>query len=211
MMAKLGIRNVALFALIGLILLLWWLPFIVHADTMPRDALRYQRDLVRNSREIWGLDAPVAVFAGQIHQESRWRADARNAIGATGLGQFMPATATWISGVYSLGKAQPTNPTWAIRALVTYNLHNWNQLLAANDCSHIAMSLSAYNGGLGWVYRDQKKAGAKGLQPFIWFYQVEKVNAGRAPAMFTENRAYPRAILLRWQQLYASWGGAIIC
>ena len=188
------------------------IPLAVHADPMPRDAVRYQRDLTRNAQLVWGLNAPVATFAAQIHQESRWRADAKNSIGASGLAQFMPGTSAWIAGAFpALGNNQPTNPAWAMRALVTYDQYLWDQLLAADDCSRMAMVLSAYNGGLRWTYRDQKKAGNKGLQPFIWFGQVETVNAGRSAAAFAENRAYPKMILNKWQPIYLSWGGQIRC
>jgi membrane-bound lytic murein transglycosylase MltF len=185
---------------------------IAHADPMPRDAVRYQRDLTRNARLQWGLDAPIAAFAAQIHQESRWRIDAQSPVGAQGMAQFMPSTASWISGAYpALADNQPANPVWAMRALVTYDRYLWERIRAADKCARMAMTLSAYNGGLGWVYRDQKLAAAKTLNPAIWFFQVEKVNAGRAPAMYGENRNYPRLILLKWQSIYARWGGAIRC
>lgn len=47
------------------------------AAQVPTAALRYRADLIRSSRSVWGMDAPVATFAGQIHQESQWRANAR--------------------------------------------------------------------------------------------------------------------------------------
>ncbi|MBP6897390.1 MAG: transglycosylase SLT domain-containing protein [Pseudacidovorax sp.] len=71
------------------------------AQTIPRDAERYQLTLKREAQRTWGLDAPVATFAAQVHQESRWRADARSPVGAQGLAQFMPSTASWIGGVYA--------------------------------------------------------------------------------------------------------------
>lgn len=181
---------------------------IALAD-VPRDALRHQRDLTRQARAVWGMNAPVAVFAAQIHQESRWRTDARSTAGAQGMAQFMPATATWISGAYKLGEPQPYNPGWALRALVTYDRWLWDRVRASGDCERMAMSLSAYNGGLGWVYRDQKLA--KGDEPLKWFGHVERFNAGRSAANFAENRGYPRLILLKYQPIYAGWGGAIPC
>lgn len=191
------------------------LVFAAEAATTPQvpsDAMRYQRDLTRNARSVWGLDAPVATFAAQIHQESRWRASARSSVGAQGIAQFMPATATWISGVYpELADNHPDNPAWAMRAMVSYDRWLWERVKAADNCSRMAMTLSSYNGGLGWIARDQKRAVAQGLQPLVWFGQVEQVNSGRAPAMFAENRGYPRAILLKWQPVYGLWGGRVEC
>lgn len=178
---------------------------------VPREAQHYQRDLTRNARYVWGIDAPVATFAAQIHQESRWRPNAQSQVGAEGLAQFMPATGEWIAGAYKLGDAQPYNPSWAMRALITYDRHLWDRVKAANACGRMAMTLSAYNGGLGWVYRDQQLAAKSGLDRTRWFNQVERVNAGRSDANWRENRGYPRNILLRWQPIYTSWGGGVAC
>lgn len=180
-----------------------------RAAELPRDAVRYQRDLTRQARQVWGIDAPVATFAAQIHQESRWRSDAVSQAGALGMAQFMPATARWISGAYpQLIDNQPTNPVWAMRALVTYDRHLWQRVQAAGQCDRMAMVLSGYNGGLGWVWRDQKLAAARGGDPSRWFDQVERFNAGRSAAAFRENRDYPRLILRTHEPRYvaAGWG-----
>ncbi|WP_163769991.1 transglycosylase SLT domain-containing protein, partial [Proteus mirabilis] len=77
-------------------------------------------DVIRNARLEWGLSAPVADFAAQLHQESGWRPDAISPAGAQGLAQFMPATADWISQLIPmLSSREPFNPAWAIRALVS--------------------------------------------------------------------------------------------
>jgi len=183
----------------------------MDAKAEPSGAKRYQRDLTRQARAVWGMDAPVATFAAQIHQESRWRADAVSVAGAQGIAQFMPQTASWISGAYKLGEAQPYNTGWALRALVRYDLHLWDRVQAASGCDRMAMTLSAYNGGLRWVARDQKLTAAKGGDPQVWFGHVELFNAGRSAANFAENRGYPRLILLKHQPVYTSWGGAIEC
>lgn len=184
----------------------------VFAD-IPTDAARYQRDLIRVSRAAWGLNAPVATFAAQIHQESRWNANARSPVGAQGLAQFMPATSKWIAGVYpaSLGNNQPYNPAWALSALVTYNKWHYDRIAAASECDRWAYVLSAYNGGLGWVYRDRKKARTLGLNDGIYWGVVEHVNAGRSAANFKENRGYPERIIHRWQPEYiaAGWGAGV--
>ncbi|SUH40495.1 lytic murein transglycosylase [Salmonella enterica subsp. enterica] len=57
----------------------------------------------------------------------------------------------------------------------------WNGLVAKDNCQRMAFTLSAYNGGQGWVNRDKKLAAAKGLDASIWFEHVERVNAGAAP------------------------------
>lgn len=181
------------------------------ADDPARSSLRYQRDLVRIAHAAWGLDAPVAVFAAQIHQESGWNPQAVSRVGANGMAQFMPATAKWWCDLHDLSAldCQPTNPVWAMRALVGYDRWLWERIKAADERSRMAMSLSAYNGGLGWVYRDQKLASAKGADPLTWFDQVETFNAGRNSASFSENRSYPRRILLILQSRYLTFGRGV--
>ena len=41
--------------------------------TIPRAAYQHRDTLIRASRIVWGLDAPVSVFAAQIHTESWWK------------------------------------------------------------------------------------------------------------------------------------------
>ena len=192
-------------------LFIWATVLVASADALPRNAQHYQRDLTRHARNIWGMDAPVAMFGAQIHQESRWRTDAQSTVGAQGIAQIMPGTAEWVAGAYKLGEPQPYSPGWAMRALVNYDRYLWQQIDAANPCERAAMMLSAYNGGLGWVYRDQQLAAKNGHDRRRWFSMVELFNAGRSKANFDENRNYPRVILIRWQPIYTSWGGTITC
>ncbi|CAI2420059.1 transglycosylase SLT domain-containing protein [Serratia liquefaciens] len=195
--------------------LLWCGGFFcqAHAAELPADARQYQRELTRNARVVWGLDAPVATFAAQIHQESTWRTNAKSPVGALGLAQFMPATSGWIAGIYpkTLGDNQPLNPAWAMRALVTYDRWHYDRITAATECDRWAYVLSAYNGGLGWVQRDRKLAASRGLEPGRYWKVVENVNAGRSSANFRENRGYPVRIIYSWQPLYerAGWGSGV--
>ncbi|HSH71560.1 MAG TPA: transglycosylase SLT domain-containing protein [Methylophilaceae bacterium] len=195
-----------------ILILLFALPISCMAADPPRSSLRYKRDLIRIAHTTWGLDAPVSVFAAQIHQESAWNPLAVSPVGAQGLAQFMPSTSSWISGLYDgLRSNDPRNPAWSMQALITYDIWLWNRIQAADDCSRMAMALSGYNGGLGWVYKDQALAKAGGADRGRWFDQVERFNAGRSIAAFKENRGYPRNILGKWQPLYATWGGGITC
>nr|WP_113866252.1 transglycosylase SLT domain-containing protein [Brenneria salicis]NMN91599.1 putative soluble lytic transglycosylase fused to an ABC-type amino acid-binding protein [Brenneria salicis ATCC 15712 = DSM 30166]RBP63071.1 transglycosylase-like protein with SLT domain [Brenneria salicis ATCC 15712 = DSM 30166]RLM30775.1 lytic murein transglycosylase [Brenneria salicis ATCC 15712 = DSM 30166] len=174
----------------------------------PPAAQQYRSDLIRNARLDWGLNAPVADFAAQLHQESGWNPRAVSPVGAQGLAQFMPATAQWISGIVPELKAnQPFNPAWAIRALTRYDRWIWQRVNAADDCQRMAMTLSGYNGGLGWVQRDQKLAARRGLDSQRWFGHVAAVNAGRSEANWRENRHYPQRILLELAPRYLTWGG----
>lgn len=177
---------------------------------VPAAAKPYRAELTRNARAVLGLNAPVALLAAQVHQESAWRPGAVSPAGAAGLTQFMPATARWISELFpELAANDPFNPSWALRALVRYDAWLYARVRAANACQAWAMTLSAYNGGLGWISRDQALASSKGLDRLMWFDSVERVNAGRSAANFRENRDYPRRIIYTHQQRYSTWGGTV--
>lgn len=191
--------------------LLWCGGFFSQANAAepPLAALKYRSDVIRASRVDWGLNAPVADFAAQLHQESGWNPAARSPVGAQGLAQFMPSTADWIAGVFpALSSREPYNPGWAIRALVSYDRWLWQRVIVPDGCERMAMTLSAYNGGLGWVNRDRRLARTRGLDDARWFGAVETVNAGRSAANWQENRHYPQRILHTLAPHYLSWGGS---
>lgn len=181
-----------------------FLPGYAQAGGIPQDANRYRSDLTRQARMVWGIDAPVATFAGQIHQESAWRSDARSHVGAAGLAQFMPATSRWISGVYpkELGENAPYNTTWAIRALVRYDLWIWQRLPVQDCCGRMWFTLRSYNGGLGYVIKEIKSSGSR--DPAVVEQQCGKF---RAPGSCRENIHYPRRIMML-EAVYesAGWG-----
>lgn len=196
----------------GLILALVSVSAHAAEVTIPRAAAQYRAELVRSARVVWGLNAPIAVFAAQVHTESWWRNDTVSHVGAQGLAQFMPATAAWLPKVApETGKPAPFNPGWSLRALCTYDKWLWDRTGGVNDYERMAFTLSAYNGGQGWVNRDKAKARKLGVDASRWFGHVENVNAGRSRAAFAENRQYPRRILRERQQAYvrAGWGPGI--
>lgn len=179
----------------------------------PANAERYQRELTRIVQQTWGLDGSVDVHAAQIQQESAWRPEVDSPVGAQGLAQFMPSTSAWIAEIYpdSLGPAAPYSPGWAMRAMSRYDRWIWQRVDAANSCERWAMTLSGYNGGLGWVWRDQKLASAAGDDASRWWGHVAE-HTNRASWAKRENRDYVDRILLRYAPRYASaWGGRSPC
>jgi len=190
---------------------LWAVGYAINTYAqIPPDANQYKRDLIRNGRMVWGMSAPIATFAAQIHQESGWRPDAVSPVGARGMAQFMPATTTWIKGLQiALQNDGPENPQWAIRALVEYDKWLYDRVLpSATHCEQMAFVLSSYNGGLGWLRKDVALAKEKGSDPRWWFGHVEKHNGGRSVNAFAENRGYPNRILNTLEGRYraAGWG-----
>lgn len=201
--------SVPLFAI--LLILTVFLPGLSQSAEIPRAALQHKHILIREARFVCGMNAPVATFAGQIHQESQWRSDAVSPVGAQGLGQFMPQTSTWLPQVDpQSGSPMPFSPGWAIRALIVYDDWLLARVKGRTLCDRWFKTLCAYNGGLAWVYRDERLATQMGRDASTWS-GIEGVNAGRSATNFRENRQYPLRIIERWQGLYvtAGWGTGV--
>lgn len=177
-----------------------------RAPDPPRAALAFRDDLIRTARAVWGMGAPVAVFAAQIHQESGWNPQAVSKVGAAGMAQFMPATAKWIAQRdEQLADAQPLNPAWAMRALVVYDQYLYERAPARYTPSdRMWVALRAYNGGLGhW----QAEAAATGqAQPTRERVDEACGRARRAALHCRENLGYPQRILQVLQPRYLRWG-----
>lgn len=173
---------------------------------IPTDAQPWRAPLTAFAIGAWGPDAPVASFAAQIHQESAWRPSAKSPVGAVGLSQFMPATASWMGKVFpsELADADPTNPLWSLRALVKYDRWLYDRIPADARCERMAFALSAYNGGAGWVYRRQKLS----HRPGRCLEDTCEINPGIGMANQRENAAYPKRILRGYEARYvrAGWG-----
>lgn len=197
---------------VGAFIVLVGLASLARAEAIPAEALRHRAELTRCGRYAFGLSAPVATLAAQVHQESRWRENAVSPVGARGLAQFMPATSKWIADmVPELADNAPFNPGWALRALAEYDKWLWDRVAGRDACQRMAMALSGYNGGLGWVQRDKGLAVKNGADPLVWFGHTERFNAGRSAAAWQENRGYPRRILGTLEPLYirAGWGQGV--
>jgi len=179
-------------------------------------ARQHQRDLTILAQREFGLGAPVALLAGQVHQESAWREDVatglvRSSAGAQGLTQFMPATASWISERYpDLGKAEPFNPLWSLRAMVRYDKHLYDRAKGHTECDKWYWVTRAYNGGEGHLKWEGENA-----EDMLDRHSLADVcgTARRSARHCAENVGYPQRITERWQPLYlqAGWRGEPTC
>lgn len=170
-------------------------------------ALRYRSTLTREAQAVYGLNAPVPMFAGQIRQESNWREDVTAWDNGRGLAQFMDATALSVSRQFpELGAPAPYNPVWAMRAMVRYDGWLYNRVKGSTACDKWGAALKSYNAGLGYV----QKAQAASNVPGIWFGMTEFVPTKQTAKNFEYSRLYPRWIIFKHQLLYVSWG-AVVC
>ena len=198
---------VAILITLACLLALFAWPEQAKAQGVPEAAQRYRADLTRAARLHWGLNAPVAAFAAQIHQESGWRPEAVSRVGATGMAQFMPATAKWwcnLNGMSPL-QCQPRNPSWAMRSLVGYDKWLYDRVYGANEFDRLWAALRSYNGGLGHWQAEARNAGSARRTAI----DAACGTARRHPVHCKENLGYPRRILLTIQPRYESWGRGV--
>ncbi len=174
---------------------------------IPREALQYQAELTREARYAFGMDAPIALLAGQIQQESHWDPNARSAF-ASGIAQFTPGTAAWLASLDArVGAAAPLDPHWALRALVTYDklLHD-NANPADSDCDRWQFAFSGYNGGERWRIKRQA------MSPQPGSYTITSAfNPGILKANQQQNQDYAFRIVYHWQPVFVSWTGTMVC
>lgn len=177
---------------------------VMAEDRIPERAYQYRRILRAEVERVWGLHLPEDVFAvsaGTIHQESAWNPLAQSPF-AKGLTQFTDGTFADVRRLDATIAADVFNPQAAIRAMAVYHKQLYGALspIPEPKLNRWAFVLSAYNGGLGWVRKDQRLC----LRPCdsnMWFENTERFSSRAAWAM-KENRDYPRKILLRWVPLY---------
>lgn len=215
-------RNVVVGALAAGLILLACLAAIrnaVAADrvVIPSAAERLRPLLQIEARRQFGLDAPVSRLAAQIHQESHWRDTAQSPY-AQGLAQFTPATAEWIAKAHPdlCAPANPWSTQWAITCMALYDKWLYDRMrFAATEDDRWAFTLSAYNGGPGWLTlspgRDRalcRAALADTCPPCDdtrWWGNVE-YHSRRSPAAKKENRGYPLRIMRVVEPVYRNAG-----
>jgi len=185
----------------------------VDQVTIPQTAYLYRFKLQREVTSRFGSADAVARVGAQVHTESRWKADAHSQY-ADGMAQFTPDTAEWMRSICpDIGPPDAWDPNWSVRAVTCYDHYLHEHVAAsATPCDQWAFTLSAYNGGLGWVSRDRARASSAGLDSDRWFGNVERASA-RSTSARTENRNYVSQILLKFEPAYiaAGWPGQKVC
>ena len=181
-----------------------------HADLAIQVPARYRIALDRAAVEQFGPAAPTARFAAQIHAESSWRPTAESPY-AIGLSQFTPDTADWMAEIYpDLRPAAPWDPGWSMRAQVRYMDWLHQRVKGFHDpADQWAATLAGYNGGLGWIHREQAAAREAGDPADRWWQGVDR-HCLRAQWACRENRDYPNKIMCRFEPQYAraGWRGS---
>ena len=205
--------------LLASIVLAWPAPATASERVhIPESAAMYRLWVNAAAGEVFGVDAPEARLAAQLHQESAWRSRARSPVGAQGMAQFMPATASWIAEKFPerLGQFDPWDPRQAILAAAVYDRYLLDRVqpigaTPLTKCSRWAFALRAYNGGEKYLRLERLQAAATGADANDW--TAVAGHRRRSAAAHRENTHYPRRILLVLEPAYlaAGWSGQAVC
>jgi membrane-bound lytic murein transglycosylase MltF len=146
-------------------------------------------ELFRTNAERYDLD--WMLLAAQGYQESQLDQSTRSRVGAIGIMQVMPSTARDpVVGIPDISKTESN-----IHAGTKYLRFLRSQYFddpAITPINQIFFALAAYNAGPGNISKARKKATKMGLDPNVWFDNVE-VAAGKS--ISREPVAYVRNIL----------------
>jgi len=132
--------------------------FAVNAHAIDR-CHKYLPIVKREAHYIGGLNAPFHYFISQIKVESSCRDGLIAYDGGMGLMQIMPTTAKELHQKYPYLQKIPYNPLspeWNIRAGILYDYACYR----ATICKGWYFAFRAYNGGVGNLNREIKRAGS---------------------------------------------------
>jgi membrane-bound lytic murein transglycosylase MltF len=166
-----------------------------------RDKLRLYLDLFRKYGDRYGFD-PLAL-AAQAFQESGLDPDKRSHRGAVGLMQVLPSTAA--DPVVAVTDIE--DPEGNVHAGVKYLAYLRDRYFddpAIGDWDRRALAWAAYNAGPTAIRKARARARKMGLDPNVWFDNVEIAAArllGREPVRYVANiYRYYVAYRLLWIQ-----------
>jgi len=129
-------------------------------------------DTFRKYAEAYSLDPLLLVAQG--YQESRLRQEARSRRGAIGVMQLMPATARAMEvGDITRLDANVHAGAKYVRSLMDVYFAD----PALDELNRTLFAFAAYNAGPGRIQRLRQAAARRGLDPDVWFNNVELLAA----------------------------------
>jgi membrane-bound lytic murein transglycosylase MltF len=130
--------------------------------------------LFRKYGEQYNVD--YLLMAAQGYQESQLDHQARSRVGAIGIMQVMPATGAELK----VGDIRQLEPN--IHAGIKYMRFMVDQYYGdqpMTELDKLLMTLASYNAGPGRVRQLRREAEKRGLNPNIWFGNVERIASER--------------------------------
>lgn len=169
---------------------------------IPQRAYLYFPILKEEHSLIWP-ESDIGIIGSQIAHESSWKEDVMrkepSGVISYGLLQVLDVTYDELKKKNPLLlKGSPSEMLRArmgIRAGILYDKQMWILVsFADSTVDRYAMTLSAYNGGFGWLLRDRKLAELNGYSPNKWFGNTELFSK-RSVHNYKINRRYVSEIL----------------
>ena len=142
-------------------------------------------DLFRKYGDEYDMDFLLMVAQG--YQESRLDHKAKSHVGAIGVMQIMPATGKQLQ----VGDIRQLEPN--IRGGVKYMRNLIDTYFPGNEMDRVnkgLMAFAAYNAGPGRIRSLRQETEKRGLNPNVWFNNVERVVAekvGRETVTYVSN------------------------
>jgi membrane-bound lytic murein transglycosylase MltF len=155
------------------------------SDAAERKKFEAVVNLFRTYADRYQLD--FLLVAAQGYQESRLDHGARSRVGAIGVMQVMPDTGREL-GVGDIRQLEPNihAGTKYIRRLMDEQFKDEPM----DDLNKALMTFAAYNAGPGRVRQLRREAAARGLDPNLWFGNVERIASeriGRETVQYVSN------------------------
>jgi len=147
---------------------------IIKNAYSPRDLAEFKAllDYFRTYGSRYSFD--YLMMAAQGYQESRLKQTARSPMGAVGVMQVLPATAAdpkiGITGVDTSAQKNIEAGVKYLRLMVDTYLDD----PAIDQTNRTLMAFAAYNAGPGNLARFRSWARKSGLDPNVWFFNVEE-------------------------------------
>ena len=130
---------------------------------------QYDTHFSKYSKRSFGPAFDWRHFKAQAVAESGLRKDARSRVGAVGLMQIMPTTFREIVKRNRHIKGSGKEPKWSIAAGIDYNRSIWLLFKEKRPFQdRLDFMFGAYNAGKGNIFRAQRSAKKRGLNPNSW-------------------------------------------
>ena len=185
------------------------------SQTCPKRAKKFIPTIKQIVDRYWKSLCPIEIIPAQIQKESNWNVYAERKAGREygfGLSQttivkgrfnnFLYFKKRWKRELAGWTWKDRFNPTYHIKVIVLYDKSLYDKMtFAGSRWDRLAFTLSAYNGGIGNLLKERRIAKRKGLNPNLWFDNVEKVSV-RNKWSFKVNRTYVKKIMLDYAPRY---------
>ncbi|TDI48876.1 MAG: lytic transglycosylase F [Acidobacteria bacterium] len=161
----------------------------VHNALAGDDFGRFRGTIDLFKRYAGEYDFDYLMVAAQGYQESRLDQSARSSAGAIGVMQLLPSTAAGPQvGIPNVEELE-ANVHAGVKYLHFLRTHYFSDEGISED-DRVHFSLAAYNAGPTRLQRMRRKAAKLGLDPNVWFRNVEVVAAkeiGRETVQYVSN------------------------